>query len=385
MPPPLISGYSIPRPRLPENGQTWLPVQKPGAGAKSSNFWINGRKCLKFDVLNGILTGERAYACGITGGQAYEFTFPRMGMEARPRQPRRTLLRYPYADSVERAVRGGAGRGGGRDGHGGNRRTPGRTGRLSAGGRPRRVSWLSPRVYPRPHPDSAAPGARRSLRGGERRRGMSASRRGAAAGLRSLRASDGALGGASGYGRRARADAAFPTELPAGANAVRGRARRPASCRRRSRGGHNPAVGARGAVRGGSARAHALRRRGGRRRAGRVHRRSRAADRGTGRADARASADFRRLRGRAVGRGRVGTRARVSDRHSAFLLFGLGRARRVSAGRGGRASADSGTLLRVCARAASVRAAVPARPTARDGLPAACRAGGRRVRRRGRD
>ena len=115
MPPPLISGYSIPRERPSENGQTQLPVQKPGAKAKLSNFWINGRKCLKFDVLNGILTDEYAYACGITGGQAYEFTTPNMGMEAPPHQYRRAVFRYAYAGSVGRAVRGGAGRGFGRD------------------------------------------------------------------------------------------------------------------------------------------------------------------------------------------------------------------------------------------------------------------------------
>lgn len=111
MPPPLISGYSIPRERPSENGQTQLPVQKPGAKAKLSNFWINGRKCLKFDVLNGILTDEYAYACGITGGQAYEFTTPNMGMEAPPHQYRRAVFRYAYAGSVGRTVRSGAGRG----------------------------------------------------------------------------------------------------------------------------------------------------------------------------------------------------------------------------------------------------------------------------------
>lgn len=92
MPPPLVSGYSIPRRQRPENGQTPPPVQKPGASTNLSNFWINGRKCLKFDVLIGILTDAHAYACGITGGQAYERTSPQLDTSPRSHLPCRNAF-----------------------------------------------------------------------------------------------------------------------------------------------------------------------------------------------------------------------------------------------------------------------------------------------------
>lgn len=96
MPPPLVSGYSIPRRQRPENGQTPPPVQKPGASTNLSNFWINGRKCLKFDVLIGILTDAHAYACGITGGQAYERTSPLLDTSPRSQLPCRNALGYSH-------------------------------------------------------------------------------------------------------------------------------------------------------------------------------------------------------------------------------------------------------------------------------------------------